>query len=81
MAVSGLAPLPSGRVYALWFVGVSAPPASAATFTVDTDGRAWVVVSVPLPLEETRAILVTEEPQGGSAGPTGPALLEARAWR
>ena len=81
MAVSGLAPLPSGSVYALWFVGVSAPPASAATFTVDGDGRAWVVVRVPLPLEETRAILVTEEPRGGSAGPTGPALLEARAWR
>jgi anti-sigma-K factor RskA len=81
MAVSGLAPLPSGRVYTLWFLGINAPPVSGATFTVDGEGRAWVVVRVPLPLEETRAILVTEEPRDGSASPTGPALLEARTWR
>ena len=80
MAVSGLAPLPSGRIYQLWFVRHSGAAASAATFNVDADRRAWVVINVPGPLDDMRAILVTEEPAGGAAAPTGPSLLEAREW-
>src|SRR5262249_44832240 len=54
---------------------------TAATFTVDADGRAWVVVSVPTELEITRQLIVTEEAAPGSPAPTGPPLLEARQWR
>jgi hypothetical protein len=81
MAISGLVPLPAGRIYQLWFVSHAGSVAGAATFAVGRDGRAWVVVNVPAPLEETRAILVTEEPAPGSAAPTGTALVEAREWR
>ena len=81
LAVSGLTPLPAGRVYQLWFLRKAAPPASAATFTVDADGRAWVTVSVPGPLDDTRAIVVTEEPAPASPAPTGPRLLEAEHRR
>ena len=81
MAVSGLKPLPTGQVYQLWFLRREGAPASAATFTVDDGGRAWVVVKVPAPLEETTAIFVTEEPAPGSAAPTGPRVLEATQWR
>lgn len=81
MAVSGLSPLPTGRVYRLWFLRSAGPPATAATFTVDADGRAWVVVAVPGPLEETRAIIVTEEPESRTPEPTGLPLLEAHHWR
>jgi anti-sigma factor RsiW len=81
MAISGLPALPSGRIYQLWFVLNNRPAASAATFTVDAGGRAWVVITVPAPLEATRAIIVTEAASPGSAMPTTPPLLEARDWR
>ena len=81
MAVTGLRPLARGRVYQLWFVPRTAPAAPAATFTIGDEGRAWVVIRVPAPLDETGAILVTEEPAPGSAAPTVPPLLEAQTWR
>jgi anti-sigma factor RsiW len=82
MAISGLPPLPASRVYQLWFVPQAAAPAlTAAVFTVDGEGRAWVVIRVPANLDATRALIVTEEAATGSSAPTGPALLEARQWR
>ena len=82
MAVTGLPQLRTGRVYQLWFVPKAASPAlTAATFTVDGEGRAWVVIRVPADLDETRALMVTEEAASGSAAPSGPPLLEARQWR
>src|SRR5262249_59377418 len=81
MAITGLARLPAGRVYQLWFLPKAGPALTAATFTVDADGRAWVVVSVPTELEITRQLIVTEEAAPGSSAPTGPPLLEARQWR
>ena len=81
MAVTGLPRATAGRVYQLWFMPSAGPPATAATFNVDRDGRAWVVITVPAPLDETRAIVVTEEPAPGSAVPRGPILLEASRWR
>lgn len=81
MAVAGLKRLPAGRVYQLWFLRSTAPAASAATFPVDEDGRAWVVVKIPRALDDTDAIVVTVEPAPGSTTPTGPPLLEATHWR
>lgn len=81
MAISGLPPLGAGRVYQLWFVVTAGPAKTAATFTVDGEGRAWVVISVPAPLEDTRAIVITEEPAPGSPSLSGALLLEARQWR
>ena len=48
---------------------------------VDDSGLAWVVVRVLASLEETAAIVVTEEPAAGSAAPSGPRVLEATQWR
>jgi anti-sigma-K factor RskA len=81
MAVSGLRRLPAERVYQLWFLPRSGPAEGAATFTVDENGRAWVVVTVPRPLEETDALVVTEEGAPGSNVPTGERVLEATQWR
>jgi len=81
MAISGLPSLPATRVYQLWFLPKAAPALTAATFTVDDDGRAWVVIRVPTDLDETRSLIVTEESVPGSAAPTGPPLLEAHEWR
>ncbi|HEV8583648.1 MAG TPA: anti-sigma factor [Methylomirabilota bacterium] len=81
LAISGLPRLPDGRVYQLWFVPKTAPAAAAATFSVDAEGRAWVVIKVPGPLDDMRALIVTEEAAPGGSAPTGAALLEARDWR
>jgi anti-sigma-K factor RskA len=80
-AVAGVRPLPPGRTYQLWLVLESAPPVSGGTFAVDTGGRAWASIAVPIPLDEARVIAITEEPSSGSGAPTGDYLLEARAWR
>ena len=81
MAVVGLPPLPQRRVYQLWFVPKTPSPAEkAATFNVDSQGRAWVVIKVPAALDDTRTIVVTGDP-AGSPTPTGPPLLEAQPWR
>jgi hypothetical protein len=80
LAVSGLAPLPSGRIYQVWFRRDGADASSGATFGVDASGRAWVKVNVPAALDGVRAIDITEEPAPGSAAPTGHGLLVARPW-
>ena len=81
MAVTGL-PIPSaGQVYDLWFLPkTQAAAQNAATFSVDSDGRAWVVIRLPIPLDDTRALIVTADPAGSST-PIGPPLLEAVHWR
>jgi anti-sigma factor RsiW len=81
LAVSGLRPLPTGRVYQLWFFRGAAPAAAGATFGVDAHGRGWVKVAVPAPFDETRAIAITEEATPGSPTPTGEHLLNAQPWR
>jgi len=81
MAITGLPRSSAGRVYQLWFLPKAGPPLTAATFTVGADGRAWVVISVPADLDDTRGLIVTEEAAPGNPAPTGPPLLEAREWR
>ena len=81
LAVAGVRPLPPGRTYQLWLVPASAPPVTGGIFAVDTGGRAWASITVPIPLDEARVIAITEEPSSGSRAPTGNYLLEARAWR
>jgi len=81
LAVAGLRPLGPGRVYQLWFVRPGALTASAAAFTVDGRGRAWVTITAPMSLDDTRQVMVTEEPSPGSATPTGPGLMETTSWR
>jgi len=80
LATAGLRPLAADRTYQLWFVRPGAPSMSGGTFRVDSRGRAWATITVPVPLDEARVIAVTEEPAPGSVAPTGSYLLEARGW-
>ena len=80
LAVSGLPPLQRERTYQLWFVRTGGAAVSAATFRVDSSGRAWVKVAPPASLDDVRMIMVTEEPASGSPAPTGGDLLVARPW-
>jgi anti-sigma-K factor RskA len=81
LAVAGLSPLPPHRVYQLWFIRPGPAPLSGGSFGVDAHGRAWASITVPVSLDETREIEITEEPSPGTVAPTGKPLLAAKAWR
>jgi anti-sigma-K factor RskA len=65
--VDGLATLPDGKVYELWYIGGDGPRA-AGTFTVNADGSTWRVLDGDMQAGDT--IGVTVEPSGGSEQPT-----------
>jgi anti-sigma-K factor RskA len=67
IVVDGLDPLPSGKVYELWYIGDSGPRA-AGTFTVGDDGSTWRVLDGDMKAGD--AVGVTVEPSGGSPKPT-----------
>ena len=78
MAITGLARLPRGRTYKVWFIRVQGPPFGGGAFDVDTLGRAWVSIEPPANLDDVRTVTVTEEPLSGSTAPTGATLLDGR---
>jgi anti-sigma-K factor RskA len=71
-----LPPPPAGHVYQVWLDrGGKAPEATSALFSTRRDGTASV--DVPGSLEGVRAVMVTDEPSGGSSKPTGRIILTA----
>jgi hypothetical protein len=71
-----LPPPPAGRVYQVWVDrGGAAPEPTSALFSPRRDGSASV--DVPGSLEGVRAVMVTDEPAGGSRTPTGRIILTA----
>ena len=67
---------PAGRVYQVWVDrGGAAPEPTSALFSTRRDGSASV--DVPGSLDGVRAVMVTDEPQGGSTKPTGRIILTA----
>jgi anti-sigma-K factor RskA len=68
-------PHPSGgHIYEVWLQRGSAPPVPArALFGVTPKGSA--VVKVPGNMSGVSAVLVTQEPDGGTLHPTGPAVI------
>ena len=71
----GMPAPPQGRVYQVWLKrGDDAPRATHTLFTVRPDGRARVAVDEPV--ADGDRLIVTDEPAGGSAQPTGaPAIV------
>jgi anti-sigma-K factor RskA len=68
-------PLPAvGRTYQLWVVDVGGP-VSLGTFDVNPLGMSTVARLAPTGLSVVSAIAVTDEPLGGSSGPTTTPLL------
>ena len=71
-----LPPPPAGRVYQVWLDrGGKAPEPTSALFSTRSDGSASV--DVPGSIDGVRAVMVTDEPAGGSSKPTGRLLLTA----
>ena len=77
LVVRGMKPPPTGRVYQVWVQrGSGAPRPTQALFTVDPSGTARVHVEGRM--DGVDAVLVTDEPQGGSRAPTRSPVIVAR---
>ncbi|MDQ3849020.1 MAG: anti-sigma factor, partial [Actinomycetota bacterium] len=80
LVVAGLPAPPRGRIYQVWLKHAGtrqAPEPTPVLFSVTRDGRASV--AVPGDLGDVDAVLVTDEPLGGSQVPTRPTpIISAR---
>jgi anti-sigma-K factor RskA len=69
----GLPPAAPGRIYQLWAIPAAGAPVSMGTFDTSADGSATLVLPVTAAVASlgvVQATALTEEPAGGSAGPT-----------
>ena len=74
LAVNALPQPKAGHIYEVWIQRGGAPPApTKALFSVTAHGSADV--GVPGDLSGASAVLVTQEPDGGSLRPTSPAVI------
>ena len=73
MIVDGLATLPDGKVYELWYIDTSSQARPAGTFGVDSDGKTWRVLDGEMQAGDT--VGVTVEPSGGSKAPTSTPIV------
>jgi anti-sigma-K factor RskA len=77
--VAQLPPLRPGRVYQLWRIQDGSSPASAGIFRVNSQG--YVTAALPpgqLP-QVGETVAVTDEPDGGSPGPTSDPLIVGKS--
>lgn len=72
----GLPPLPQGKTYQLWLMRRQSPGiVSGGIFKPDSNGRAFVEVDPSQFTRSVTTLAVTDEPDGGSPGPTGTKFL------
>jgi anti-sigma-K factor RskA len=76
--VAQLPPLQPGRVYQLWRIQGDNPPASAGIFTVDAHGFGQTALPRDLQPHPGDIVAVTNEPDGGSPGPTSDPLISGQ---
>ncbi len=74
MLAARLPQLEAGRIYQLWFIEGQAAPASAGTFIVDETGYG-IISQVDARAATATTVAVTNEPSGGSPGPTTPSVI------
>jgi hypothetical protein len=77
LVMAGMPAPDDGRVYEVWLDrgGKSTPEPTDALFSVSSQGNA--TVDVPGDLDGVKAVLVTDEPQGGSKIPTRTPVISA----
>ncbi len=66
--------LQTGKVYQLWLANDEGR-ISGGTFTVTPDGEGALIFTAPVTIGDYDRAGVTEEPEGGSPGPTSPAVV------
>ena len=75
LIVQDLPPLQRDRAYQLWLVWGDRQRDSGGVFRVDAQGFGLLHITAPRPLTTYRAVGITEEPVGGSPGPTSPRVI------
>jgi anti-sigma-K factor RskA len=78
LLVAQLPPLQPGRVYQLWRIQGSNAPTSAGLFTVDQQGYGQANLTDEQP-GSGETVAVTDEPDGGSPGPTTQPLVVGKS--
>jgi anti-sigma-K factor RskA len=76
LVVHHLPDLPYGRIYELWVQHGSGSPSPSTLFAVTS--RDTADIGVPGNISGVRAVMVTQEPAGGSRVPTSSPLIVAR---
>jgi len=77
LVIHRLSQPPAGRIYEMWVQRGAAPPVPTGTlFSTTSSGTASV--GVPVTLGGGSAVMVTEEPAGGSPAPTSAPIIVAR---
>jgi anti-sigma-K factor RskA len=77
--IAHLPPLEPGRVYQLWRIQGSNSPASAGTFLVNPQGFTTADLPSGQQPQAGEVVAVTNEPVGGSPGPTSDPLIVGNA--
>ncbi len=80
LTLQGMPPTPEGRAYQLWFRNADQVRESINVFTPDASGKVEFVR--PIPPSPTPYITcgITQEPAGGSPGPTGSRVIGTAQW-
>lgn len=74
LIVQNLPPLPASRVYQLWLIRDGIRD-NGGIFQVDAEGFGMLPIQAPQPFNAYQAAGITEEPAGGSPGPTSSRVI------
>ena len=77
LIVQDLPPLPQDRAYQLWLGFGDRQRDDGGVFRVDEQGFGMIPVTAPRPFTAYQRVGITEEPAGGSPGPTSPRVIGA----
>lgn len=81
LIASNLPPAAADRTYQMWLVPVDGDPLPGGQISPNANGEVMQILDGPLegPTDPSRlrALVVSEEPAGGSSAPTGTAVIEA----
>jgi anti-sigma-K factor RskA len=77
--VAQLPPLRPGRVYQLWRIQDGSSPASAGIFRVNPQGYVTAALPPGQQPQVGETVAVTDEPDGGSPGPTSDPLIVGKS--
>ncbi len=77
LIVQDLPPLQGDRTYQLWLGWGDGQRDNGGVFRVDEQGFGLIRVTAPRPFTTYQRVGITEEPAGGSPGPTSPRVIGA----
>ena len=75
LIVQDLPPLPQDRAYQVWLGWGDRQRDNGGVFRVDEQGFGLLYITAPQPFTTYQRVGITEEPAGGSPGPTSPRVI------